>query len=52
MIENQINPAVEKLLAHAKFKGEISYDEINDFLPDSIINSDKIEDVMALYRKE
>ena len=34
MIEKQVSPAVGKLLAYAKTKGKISYDEINDFLPD------------------
>ncbi len=48
MSELQNDPAVVKLLEYAKAKKTISYDEVNDFLPDYIVNSDKIEEVIVL----
>ncbi len=44
------DPAVQKLLAYAREKKSVSYDEVNDFLPDHIVNSDKIEEVMNLLQ--
>ena len=51
MSEMQTEPAVEKLLEYAKNKKNITYDEMNDMLPDDIVNSDKIEEVIALLEK-
>ena len=51
MSEMQTEPAVEKLLEYAKNKKSITYDEINDMLPDDIVNSDKIEEVIAILEK-
>ncbi len=51
MSEIQTDPAVTKLLDYAKTKKSISYDEVNDLLPDSIVNSDKIDEVFALLEK-
>ncbi len=51
MTDLQADPAVMKLLEYAKTKKSISYDEMNDFLPDSIVNSDKIEKVISLLEK-
>ncbi|MBN2050053.1 MAG: RNA polymerase sigma factor RpoD [Spirochaetales bacterium] len=51
MIDLQADPAVMKLLEYAKTKKSISYDEVNDFLPDSIVNSEKIEKVISLLEK-
>jgi RNA polymerase primary sigma factor len=42
------DPSVIKLLKYAKQKKSISYDEVNDFLPDYIVNTDKIEEVLVL----
>jgi RNA polymerase primary sigma factor len=47
----QNDPAIKKLLEFAKGKKSISYDEVNDFLPDSIVHSDRIEEVIALLEK-
>ena len=44
-------PAVAKLLDYAKQKKIISYDEVNDFLPEAIINSERIEEVFTLLEK-
>jgi RNA polymerase primary sigma factor len=47
----QHEPAIKKLLEYAKGKKSISYDEVNDLLPDSIVHSDRIEEVIALLEK-
>ncbi len=51
MTELQTDPAVVKLLEYAKTKKSISYDEVNDFLPNSIVNSEKIDEVISLLEK-
>jgi RNA polymerase primary sigma factor len=51
MTEIKSDPAVTKLLEFAKKKSTISYDEVNDLLPDNIVNSDKIDEVIALLEK-
>ncbi len=48
MNDLQIDPAITKLLEYAKSKKTISYDELADFLPESILNTDKIDTVLAL----
>jgi len=48
MTELETDPSVVKLLEYAKVKKKITYDEVNDFLPGSIVNSDKIEEVLSL----
>lgn len=48
MTELQNDPAIARLIDYAKSKTTISYDEVHDFLPDSIVNSDKIEEVLSL----
>ena len=45
------DPAVIKIIEYGKTKKKITYDELNDYLPDYIVNSDKIEDVIALIEK-
>ena len=42
---------MRKLLEYAKGKKSVSYDEVNDFLPDAIVSSDRIEEVIALLQK-
>ncbi|MBN2352602.1 MAG: RNA polymerase sigma factor RpoD [Spirochaetales bacterium] len=44
-------PAVQKLLAYAREKKSVSYDEVTDFLPDNIVNSDKIEEVINILEE-
>jgi RNA polymerase primary sigma factor len=48
MTDLQLDPAVLKLIGYAKEKKSLSYDELSDFLPEYIANSDKIEQVLAL----
>jgi RNA polymerase primary sigma factor len=43
-----LDPAVIKLVEYARQKKTLSYDELSDFLPEHIANSDKIEQVLAL----
>ncbi|MDR0323937.1 MAG: RNA polymerase sigma factor RpoD [Treponema sp.] len=42
------DPSIIKLLEYAKQKKSLSYEELSDFLPEHINNSDKIEQVLAL----
>lgn len=51
MSDLQNDPAIVKLIAYAKNKNGISYDEVNDFLPDSVVNSEKIEEVISILAK-
>jgi RNA polymerase primary sigma factor len=45
------DPAMRKLLEYAKGKKSVSFDEVNDFLPDAIVNSERIEEVITLLSK-
>ncbi|MCK5672155.1 MAG: RNA polymerase sigma factor RpoD [Spirochaetales bacterium] len=51
MSDIQNDPSVIKLIEYAKAKKSITYDEVNDFLPESISNSDKIEEVISILEK-
>ncbi len=51
MSDIQNDPSVIKLIEYAKAKKSVTYDEVNDFLPESITNSDKIEEVITLLEK-
>ena len=42
------DPAIVKLLEYAAKKKTLSYEELQDFLPEHITNSDKIEQVLAI----
>ncbi|MBN1501580.1 MAG: RNA polymerase sigma factor RpoD [Spirochaetes bacterium] len=44
-------PEVQKLINLGKINGEITYDEINDILPDKLLNSDKIDDIFILINQ-
>lgn len=44
-------PEVKKLIQQSKSNGEITYDEINDILPDKLLNSDKIDDIFILLNQ-
>jgi len=47
-IDVATDSAVLKLLEYAKKKQVLSYDELQDFLPENITSTDKIEQVLAL----
>lgn len=51
MSDLQTDPAVVKLLEFAKNKKSVSYDDVNDFLPEEIVKSDKIDEVFAILGK-
>jgi RNA polymerase primary sigma factor len=51
MSDLQNDPAILKLLEFARKKKTITYEEVNDFLPDGITNSDRIEEVMSILDK-
>ncbi len=44
-------PEVKKLIEIGKTNGEVTYDEINDILPDKLLNSEKIDDVFILLNQ-
>ena len=48
MAEIKTNPAVAKLLDHAAKSKTISYDEISDWLPEELVKSEAMNDVIAL----
>jgi len=48
LLELDFDPAIIKLLEYARVKKTLSYEELSDFLPEHITNSDKIEQVLAL----
>lgn len=51
MTELLAEPAVVKLLEYGKKKKTLSYDEVNDFLPEEIVNSEKIDEVFTILEK-
>ena len=44
-------PEVQKLIQLGQQNGELTYDEINEILPDKILNSDKIDDIFILINQ-
>ncbi|HOV93515.1 MAG TPA: RNA polymerase sigma factor RpoD [Spirochaetales bacterium] len=48
MSDTELDPAIAKLLEYAKEKKSISFDELSDFLPESVLNSEKIDSILAL----
>ena len=44
----ELDPAVIKLIDYAKEKKELFFEELADYLPEHIANTDKIEQVLAL----
>jgi len=52
MMDLELDPAVVKLLEYAKEKKVLSWDEVNDLLPESIVNSEKMDQVLVLLEKK
>jgi len=50
-VELEQLPEIQKIINIGKSNGEITYDEINDILPEKLINSDKIDDVFILLNQ-
>ncbi len=44
-------PEIQKIISIGKTNGEITYDEINEYLPEKIVNSEHIEDVFTLLNQ-
>ncbi len=42
-------PAVQRLLAQARRKGYVTFDEINAGLPDEVVTADGLDEVLALF---
>ncbi len=40
---------ITKLIADGKSKGFLTYDEVNDGLPDNILSSDQLDDLMMMF---
>lgn len=51
MSELQNDPAIKKLIEYGKAKKKISYDELNDILPNELIIPEKIEEIILLLEK-
>ena len=47
----QHDPIVEKLVDFAKKKKSVSFEEVTGFLPDWIVNSDRIDEIAAILEK-
>ncbi|MCU0820953.1 MAG: RNA polymerase sigma factor RpoD [Spirochaetes bacterium] len=44
-------PEVKKLIELGKLNSEITYDEINEILPDKLLNSDKIDEIFIMLNQ-
>ena len=51
MTDQELDPAVAKLLEYAKEKKELTWDELNELLPAEILNSNKMDSVLVLLEK-
>ena len=51
MTDLQNDPAIQKLIDYAKDKEKVTYEEVQDFLPDSMIKSEKMDEVMSILAK-
>lgn len=50
-VDLQQDPGVERLLEFAHQKKKVSYDEVLDFLPDWIVNTDRIDEIAIILKK-
>ena len=47
-----VKKSLDKLIAIGKKKGYLTYDEVNDFLPEDIVSSDDIDEVFEMLNDE
>jgi len=47
----ELDPAVVKLIEHAKIKQIITWEEVTDFLPQELIISERMEEILVLLEK-
>jgi RNA polymerase primary sigma factor len=50
-VEITVDPAVSKVIEYAKEKKTISFDELSDFLPVYITNSDKMDQILVMLHE-
>lgn len=43
---------LEKLIAAGKEKGRLTYEEVNDILPENIVSSEEIDEILTLLGNE
>jgi RNA polymerase primary sigma factor len=46
------DPAVVRLLEFAKNKGSVTFDEVKDFLPENLVNTEKLDEVYGVLSKQ
>jgi RNA polymerase primary sigma factor len=46
------DPAVVRLLEFAKNKGTVTFDEVKDFLPENLVNTEKLDEVYGVLSKQ
>jgi len=49
---NKANLNIQKLIAMGKEKGQLTYDEVNHILPDEIVSSGQIDEVLSILEGE
>ena len=49
--DKELDPAILKLIEHGKIKQIISWNDVSDFLPQELIISDKMEEILVLLAK-
>ncbi|MEW6008063.1 MAG: RNA polymerase sigma factor RpoD [Candidatus Omnitrophota bacterium] len=52
MKKSEILKGVERLIALGKRKGFLTYDEVNDLLPEDVVSSEEIDKVLEMLGKE
>ncbi len=52
MDKNVVKKSLDKLIALGKKKGYLTYDEVNDVLPEDIVSSDDIDEIFELLNDE
>ena len=51
MTDQELDPAIVKLVEYGKAKKVLNWDEINDLLPPEILNSDKMDTVLMVLEQ-
>ena len=51
MVNNSDTTNLKRLIGIGKDKGYITYEELNDDLPDDVISSDYIDDLMMMFEE-
>ncbi|MFI3257385.1 MAG: sigma-70 factor domain-containing protein, partial [Spirochaetales bacterium] len=49
--ENVLDPCVVKLIEHAKETQSVTWDDLNEFLPQATVNSEKMNEIFVLLQK-